>query len=67
MHVCALTTNGLEVEQLCARVRADGVALHSLSRYYAGTATRTGLVFGLGTSDEAAINRGLRSLRKAAN
>ena len=67
MHVCALTTNGFEVEQLCARVRADGVELHSLSRYYAGTATRVGLVFGLGTSDEAAINRGLRSLRKAAN
>jgi GntR family transcriptional regulator/MocR family aminotransferase len=66
MHVCALTTNGLEVEQLCARMRVDGVALHSLSRYYAGTATSAGLVFGLGTSDEAAITRGLRSLRKAA-
>jgi len=67
MHVCALATNGLDVEQLCARAHADGVELHSLSRYYIGTATRAGLVFGLGTSDEAAIDRGLRSLRKAAN
>ncbi|RQP23418.1 MocR-like pyridoxine biosynthesis transcription factor PdxR [Piscinibacter terrae] len=67
MHVCALTTNGLDVEPLCAHLRADGVELHSLSRYHLGTPTRAGLVFGLGTSDEAAINRGLRLLRKAAN
>jgi GntR family transcriptional regulator/MocR family aminotransferase len=67
MHVCAFAANGIDVDHLCARLRADGVQMHSLSRYYAGTPARRGLVFGLGTADEAAIDRALRALRRAAN
>lgn len=67
MHLCAFATNGIDVDQLCTRLRADGVQMHSLRRYYAGTPMRAGLVFGLGTADEAAIDRALRSLRRAAN
>jgi GntR family transcriptional regulator/MocR family aminotransferase len=66
MHVCAMAADDVDVEEMCARVRADGVQLHSLRRYYAGAATRAGIIFGLGTSDESAIDNGLWSLRKAA-
>jgi GntR family transcriptional regulator/MocR family aminotransferase len=65
MHVCALAEHGLDVEPLCARVRAEGVELHSLDRYFAGTPDRAGLIFGLGLANEAAIDRGLRALHKA--
>jgi GntR family transcriptional regulator / MocR family aminotransferase len=67
MHVCALSADGLDVEELCALVRREGVELHSLRRYYAGPPARSGLIFGLGTTNEGLIDRGLRSLRKAAN
>jgi len=65
MHVCALAKGELDVAGLCARLRTQGVRLHSLSRYCAGTPAREGLVFGLGMADEAAIDRALRWLRKA--
>ena len=66
MHVCALATGDLDIEALCAQVRQDGVQLHSLRRYCAAAPVRTGVVFGLGTSDESAIDEGLWLLRKAA-
>jgi GntR family transcriptional regulator/MocR family aminotransferase len=67
MHVCALARETADVEEWCARVREEGVVLHSLLRYHAGTPARQGLVFGLGTMDEKMIERGLRVLRNAAD
>ncbi|HVS77113.1 MAG TPA: PLP-dependent aminotransferase family protein, partial [Steroidobacteraceae bacterium] len=63
MHVAALATATVDLERVAGNLLARHVKIHTLSRYYLGPQTRSGLVLGFGAADAAAIERGLLELR----
>ena len=65
LHLSAtLRAGGRRMEQdVVERAREAGVSLVALSRYYAGTPARAGLVLGYGSAQTARIDEGLRRLR----
>jgi GntR family transcriptional regulator/MocR family aminotransferase len=67
MHVAAIADPSLDVEAAAVRVARQGVRLHTLKRYHLGRPAWQGLVFGLGTADEAQIRDGLGVLREGLN
>ena len=65
MHIAALAQHALDLEAVQATLLRQQVKIHTLSRYFLGAQTQTGLVFGYGTVDLAEIRRGVSLLRKA--
>jgi GntR family transcriptional regulator/MocR family aminotransferase len=65
MHIAALAQPALDLEAVAATLLQQQVKIHTLSRYFLGPQTQTGLVFGYGTVDLAEIRRGVSLLRKA--
>jgi GntR family transcriptional regulator / MocR family aminotransferase len=62
MHATALARPTVDVEKAANQVLGDGVKIHTLDRYYLGTPTRTGLVFGYGAADPAQLTLGIEKL-----
>jgi GntR family transcriptional regulator/MocR family aminotransferase len=65
MHVAAVARASLDVEDVAEVLRQGNVKIHTFDRYYLGSRTRSGLIFGLGAVDLSEMSRGLCSLRKA--
>ena len=65
MHVAAVARTSLDFDRATEALLRNNVKIHALSRYYLGTATRTGLIFGYGAVDLPEMARGLRLLRTA--
>jgi GntR family transcriptional regulator / MocR family aminotransferase len=65
MHVAAVARTSLDFDHVTEALLRNNVKIHALSRYYLGTATRTGLIFGYGAVDLPEMARGLRLLRTA--
>jgi GntR family transcriptional regulator/MocR family aminotransferase len=65
MHVAALAQPGIDLEAVAQALLQQQVKIHTLSRYFLGPQTKTGLVFGYGTVDLPEIRRGVSLLRKA--
>ena len=65
MHVAAVVREPLDLEAVSESLARQNIKIHTLSRYFLGTQTQAGLVFGYGTVDLAEIRRGISTLRKA--
>ena len=63
MHVGVLARAGIDADPLADGLARRHVRLHSLRRYFLGTQTRQGLVFGFGTADQAQLRMALHALR----
>jgi GntR family transcriptional regulator/MocR family aminotransferase len=64
MHIAALARAAVDLEPVADALLRQQVKMHTLSRYFLGPQTKTGLVFGYGTVDLPEIRRGLSVLRK---
>jgi GntR family transcriptional regulator/MocR family aminotransferase len=64
MHVSASATQPHRLERVTARLSASNVHLHSFERYFFGSPTSEGLVFGYGAVDLNDIEQGLKALRR---
>ena len=64
-HLAALCTTDISLESVTQMTRDEGVAIHTLDRYFLGERRLSGLVFGFGTANEADIELGLQTLRRA--
>lgn len=62
MHMSVEFAFRIDVDELESSLLRHGVHAHSLSRYFAGEPTRSGLVFGIGATDGDQISRGLEIL-----
>ena len=65
MHVAAEALLSVDLEAVTNALAQQHVKLHTLSRYFLGRQTKTGLIFGYGTVDLAEIRRGLTMLSTA--
>jgi GntR family transcriptional regulator/MocR family aminotransferase len=65
MHVAAVARPSLDLDVVAEVLLQNNVKIHSFSRYYLGPQTRAGLIFGYGSVDLPAMNRGLSALRNA--
>jgi GntR family transcriptional regulator / MocR family aminotransferase len=66
MHIAAVARRALDLEGIARRAQGKGVMIHTLSRYYLGTETRDGFVFGYGVTDPVDIKYGLSILTELA-
>jgi GntR family transcriptional regulator/MocR family aminotransferase len=64
MHIAALARAAVDLDAVAEALLQQQVKVHTLSRYFLGPQTKTGLVFGYGTVDLPEIRRGLSLLRK---
>ena len=64
MHIAALARAAVDLEEAAEALLRQQVKVHTLSRYFLGPQTKTGLVFGYGTVDLPEIRRGVSVLRK---
>jgi GntR family transcriptional regulator/MocR family aminotransferase len=64
MHIAALARAAVDFEAVAEALLRQQVKIHTLSRYFLGPQTKTGLVFGYGTVDLPEIRRGLSVLRR---
>jgi GntR family transcriptional regulator/MocR family aminotransferase len=62
MHIAALARAAVDLEAVADALLRQHVKVHTLSRYFLGPQTKTGLVFGYGTVDLPEIRRGLSVL-----
>ncbi len=62
MHISATSRTGQDLDAVAGVLLRDGIHLHALSRYYFGSAGRTGLIFGLGVSSPDQIVQGAELL-----
>jgi GntR family transcriptional regulator/MocR family aminotransferase len=65
MHIAATLCASVDLEVVTDALLLHSVKIHTLSRYFLGPQTRTGLVFGYGTVDLPEIRRGVSLLRRA--
>jgi GntR family transcriptional regulator/MocR family aminotransferase len=65
MHVAAAARMSLDLDRVAEALSQNNVKIHAFSRYYLGSPTRAGLIFGYGAVDLPEMNRGLHSLRAA--
>jgi GntR family transcriptional regulator/MocR family aminotransferase len=65
MHVAVAARGSLNLDPLAESLLTRNVKIHTFSRYYLGPSTRSGLIFGLGAAEPAALKQGLLSLHKA--
>ena len=63
-HLAALCSTDISMESVTQMARDEGVAIHTLDRYFLGERTLRGLVFGFGVTNEADIGSGLHTLRR---
>jgi DNA-binding transcriptional MocR family regulator len=64
MHIAATARASVNLEMVAEALRRQNVRMHTFARYFLGSQTRRGLIFGYGTADSAQIRRGLMLLRK---
>jgi GntR family transcriptional regulator / MocR family aminotransferase len=64
MHVSAVARRSVDAERVADALVRQEVQVHSLSRYFQGPQTRTGLVFGYGAADLPELKQGLIALRR---
>jgi GntR family transcriptional regulator/MocR family aminotransferase len=62
MHVSAVARDRVDLEAVTGALARHHVKIHTLSRYFLGPQTKTGLVLGYGTVDLAEIRRGMSML-----
>ena len=62
MHVSAMAIGDIDLEAVTGALTRHHVKMHTLSRYFLGPQTKTGLVLGYGTVDLAEIRRGMSTL-----
>lgn len=65
MHVAAFATHAKQLKRVTSQLLESNVQLHSFERYFFGTPTSEGLVFGYGAVDLNGIEQGLKVLRRA--
>jgi GntR family transcriptional regulator/MocR family aminotransferase len=65
LHVTATVNSSIDLEGVAQALLRHNVKIHTLRRYCVGQEAWKGLVFGYGTVDVSAIQRGLILLRKA--
>ena len=65
MHVAAVARACPNLDDVAQALSASNVKVHTLSRYFLGPPTRTGLVLGYGAVDLTGIRLGLSLLRAA--
>jgi GntR family transcriptional regulator / MocR family aminotransferase len=65
MHIAATSIATADLEAVTETLLRQNVKLHTLSRYFLGPQTVSGLVFGYGTVDLPEIRRGVSALRRA--
>jgi GntR family transcriptional regulator/MocR family aminotransferase len=63
MHIAVLARAAVDLEAAVEALLRQQVKIHTLSRYFLGPQTKTGLVFGYGTVDLPEIRRGVSVLR----
>jgi GntR family transcriptional regulator/MocR family aminotransferase len=63
MHIAAVPRIALDLEQVTESLKTHNVKMHTFGRYFLGTPTRTGLIFGYGAVDLPELRQGLRLLR----
>jgi GntR family transcriptional regulator/MocR family aminotransferase len=64
MHIVATARIPLDLEAVSDALARQQIKIHTLSRYYLGPQTQSGLVFGYGTVDLPEIRRGISLLSK---
>jgi GntR family transcriptional regulator/MocR family aminotransferase len=64
MHIAALARSSVNLEAVAEELQSKNVNVHTLSRYYLGPATETGLIFGYGSVDLPEMRHGLALLRQ---
>lgn len=64
MHVAAFSMQGRRLQRVTSRLLESNVHLHSFERYFFGTPSSEGLVFGYGAVDLNGIEQGLTALRR---
>lgn len=65
MHVAAFSAPSKRLKRVTSRLLESNVHMHSFERYFFGTPTSEGLVFGYGAVDLKGIAQGLKALRRA--
>jgi len=65
MHVAAFATHAKQLKRVTSQLLGSNVQLHTFERYFFGTPTSEGLVFGYGAVDLNGIEQGLKVLRRA--
>jgi GntR family transcriptional regulator/MocR family aminotransferase len=65
MHIVGLARGNHDLEAVSDALGRQQIKIHTLSRYYLGPQSQSGLVFGYGTVDLPEIRRGISLLRKA--
>jgi GntR family transcriptional regulator/MocR family aminotransferase len=65
MHVVAAARVPRDLETVAHSLARQQVKIHTLARYFLGSQTHSGLVFGYGTVDPSQIRRGMSILRRA--
>ena len=64
MHVAAVSRTSVDLEYVTEALLRQNVKMHTLSRYFVGPQTRTGLIIGFGAADLSEMKQGLSALRK---
>jgi len=64
MHIAAAARAAVDFERVTESLLRQDVKMHSLSRYFLGPQTRTGLIFGYGAADLSGLKRGLVALKQ---
>jgi GntR family transcriptional regulator / MocR family aminotransferase len=64
LHLAALATRRLDIEQLIENARHAGVGVYSLKQYTLGRRAPAGLLFGYGAIDGATIDAGMKRLQR---
>jgi GntR family transcriptional regulator / MocR family aminotransferase len=65
MHIVAIARVPHDLDTVSDVLARQQIKIHTLSRYYLGPQSQSGLVFGYGTVDMPEIRRGIAMLRKA--
>ncbi|XRD91029.1 PLP-dependent aminotransferase family protein [Dyella nitratireducens] len=64
MHMAAFATQPKRLKRVTSRLLESNVHVHTFERYFFGTPTSEGLVFGYGAVDLNDIEQGLKTLRR---
>jgi GntR family transcriptional regulator/MocR family aminotransferase len=65
LHIAATAGSSVALERVTRALLSQNVRIHTLSRYFVGRESWKGLIFGYGTVDVPAIQKGFNLLRKA--
>jgi GntR family transcriptional regulator/MocR family aminotransferase len=65
MHITAISHERRDLDPVAEALHENNVKIHTLRRYFLGSPTHDGLVFGYGAADVADMKRGLALLKKA--